>query len=140
MTILLFLLLGIALIVETSVSSLPLVLLFLIIVTVWRKSAHMLLLAFFSGLILDVLLVRNIGTTSIFFLVMIAGMILYQKKYELRSPFFVIPFSMVASMLYVVLFPVPQAFLHVVFSTLLAAILFVVSSLLMQKSNERQRY
>lgn len=140
MTILLFLLLGIALIVETSVSSLPLVLLFLIIVTVWRKSAHMLLLAFFSGLILDVLLVRNIGTTSIFFLVMIAGMILYQKKYELRSPFFVIPFSMVASMLYVVLFPVPQAFLHVVFSTLLAGILFVVSSLLMQKSNERQRY
>jgi cell shape-determining protein MreD len=140
MTILLFLLFGIALIVESSVSSLPLVALFLIIITVWCKSTHILFLAFLSGIILDILLVRNIGVTSMFFLVMIAGMVLYQKKYELRSPFFVIPFSMIASMLYVVIFPVPQPILHVIFSTILAAILFVISSLLIQKTNERQRY
>jgi len=100
----------------------------------------MLLLAFISGIILDILLVRNIGVTSMFFLIMIAGMILYQKKYELRSPFFVIPYSMITSMLYVVLFPVPQAFLHVLFSTILASIFFVISSIIMQKTSERQRY
>lgn len=140
MTMLLFILLALALIVESTLVSLPLTLLFLIIVTVWRKSHHMLLLAFLSGLILDVLLVRSIGVTSIFFLVVIAVMILYQRKYELRSPFFVIPFSMAASMLFVIFFPVSQPLIHVILSTLLASVLFLGSSVIAKRTYERQRY
>lgn len=132
--------LALVLLLEGSIISLPLVLLFLIIDTVWRRSSHILLLAFLSGIILDIFLVRPIGLTSMYFLIAITGMILYQKKYELKSPFFVIPFSMGASIGYVILFPIPQPFLQVIISTALAGVLFFITAFFVQRHIDNKRY
>jgi rod shape-determining protein MreD len=124
MQYLLYVLLGIAVLLEGSITSLPLVLSMLLVLAVNLRKQDVFVAAFLAGFLLDVLLVRPVGVTSIFFLCMLLLVFLYEKKYEIKSLFFVVLFAGLSSALYLMIFHSPDFFLQVVISTLIAGGLF----------------
>lgn len=77
---------------ETGGFQLPLSLLFLLVFFAVTKSERAFLLAFFIGLLLDTLLIRTLGLTSLFFVVFLFLIHLYERKYEIKT----LPFVLIA--------------------------------------------
>lgn len=94
----------IALFLEGTVTTLPLVLIVLLCLTIYRRDAIVFPVAFVSGIILDILIVQTIGVSSLFFAVMICMILLYQRKYEINSYPFVFFASLLGSFGYLLLF------------------------------------
>lgn len=124
MQYLLYVLLSIAILLEGSVTSLPLVLSALLVLAVNLRKQDVLLAAFLAGFFLDIMLVRPVGLTSIFYLCMLLLVFLYEKKYEIKSLFFVVLFGGLSSALYLMIFHSPDYFLQIVISVLIAGGLF----------------
>lgn len=96
----LFLLLFLALLLESTITSLPLVLIILFCAAVvWRNSA-IFLWGFVTGLVLDSLLLQPLGKSSIFFIIFLTAAFLYERKFEVQSIPFVGIFSFVGSFIY----------------------------------------
>lgn len=123
MPILLFGLL-IVILVEATLTSLPVTLLYLLILLILSKDTTMFLFAFLAGLLLDIATVRIIGTTSLFFTAFFLLAFLYDRKYEIRTVPFVLFFSFFAVYLYTKLFGYEHAILQAVFGMVLAGVLF----------------
>ncbi len=71
----------IAVFVEGAVLFLPITLLLLIMLSFfWQNHQKVLVLAFTSGIILDILQVRTVGQTSTIFLLILLTLLLYKKK------------------------------------------------------------
>lgn len=100
----LLILLGIAVFVEGTMTSLPLVLVCLLCLTIMRRDASVFLFAVISGIVLDVLSLRPIGSSSLFFVLFIFLLLLYQRKYEIDSYPFVAASTFFGSMIFLALF------------------------------------
>ncbi len=74
-----------ALLFEGTVTTLPLVLIVLLCLTISRRDAIVFPVAFFVGIILDILTVQTIGVSSLFFTVILFMILLYQHKYEINT-------------------------------------------------------
>lgn len=109
-----------AILLEGTLTSLPLVIMLLLIIGTQMRSNDVFFVGFFSGLLLDVLLVRPLGETSVYFLVVLFLLFLYDRKYEVSSPLFVTLVTFIASSIYVLIFPVPGSFFQIVVVTLMA--------------------
>lgn len=70
----------IAVFVEGAVLFLPITLLLLIMLSFFWQNQKALVLAFTSGIILDILQVRTVGQTSTIFLLILLTLLLYKKK------------------------------------------------------------
>lgn len=121
-----FLLLGLvfALLLEGTVTTLPIVLLLLLVFVVVFRSFTIFTLAFFSGLLIDLFALRPLGQTSLFFTMFFLLIFLYERKYEIATFPFVLFSSFFGVFLYVKLFGYEYAFLQAVFGMLLAGLLF----------------
>lgn len=102
--ILLFIIFLLAVILEGSFISIPFVLLFLLFLTLKNREPWVFIFAFFSGLLLDSLYLRSFGATSIFFLIFLFAVTLYEKKFEIESLSFVIIASFIGTFIYFSLF------------------------------------
>lgn len=120
----LFAFLVVALILEGTVTTLPLVLVSLILLTIELKNNDMFLYAFLAGIVLDIFLVRPVGTSSVFFLITLLMIFLYDRKYELRSHFFVAVITMFMTVLYSIFFPAPHPLFMTLTTTLLSLFLY----------------
>jgi len=109
---------------EGTLTSLPLVLLSLILLTVLKRDRRVFGIAFLSGIFLDLLLVRSLGQTSVFFLIMVLFIFLYERKYEITSLLFVSMGTLISATLYFFVFPTPEGFVQIISVTLLAVVLF----------------
>jgi len=89
---------------QSSITTIPLTLLFFLLLTVFYRSEAIFVLAFFSGLFLDALLLNNIGLTSLYSLIFLFLVFLYERKYELLSYQFVAFASFFGSAGYLFLF------------------------------------
>ena len=125
-----FLLLFIAILLESTISTLPLVFIVLLCGAVVYKETEILIAAVIAGVVLDMLLFRIAGVTSIFFLVALLLAFLYEKKFEIKSLPFITVFSFVGSMIYCLIFVRNMIFLQAVISCVLVICLFMVLSLL----------
>ncbi len=130
---LLYTLVFIALILEGTVTSLPLVLVALILLAINLAKTDVFLIAFLSSMLLDVFLVRATGLTGIFYLCILLLIFLYNKKYETQTLVFILLATALSSTLYLFIFPAPDIFLQVIISTLLAGGLFSLFRLRTQK-------
>lgn len=101
-------------------TSLPLVLAVLLILATQIRSNDIFFIGFSAGVILDVLLLRPLGETSVFFLMTLFLMFMYEKKYEVGSVLFITMFTFIASSIYFMIFPAPQRWIQIVTITLLA--------------------
>ena len=125
---LLLLFLVFALLIEGTVTTLPIVLLFLLVFTVLLRSHAIFTLAFFAGLLLDLFAIRPLGQTSLFFTILLLLIFLYERKYEIATFPFVLFSSFLSVFLYIKLFGYENAFLQAVFGMVLAGLLFKVVS------------
>jgi hypothetical protein len=116
----------IALIVEVLFVPLPLVLICLLFWLFIRRDASVFPLAFFAGLVLDMFAIRTLGLTSLFFLLFVFLMLLYQRKYEIRSYQFVAVASFLGSVIFFAWVGFGFAFEQAVITALIAVVLFLI--------------
>jgi len=77
------LLIIISVFLEGTVTTLPLTLVCLLCLTIYKREGIVFLIAFLAGLLLDILRVNMVGESSLFFVVFVFLILLYQRKYEI---------------------------------------------------------
>jgi cell shape-determining protein MreD len=109
---------------EGTMTTLPLVFLCIVILTILMRNLFLFILAFLSGIFLDAFALRPIGETSIFLLLFVFLILLYQRKYEINTYPFVLIVSFAGALLYLVLFGYQHVFWESIMSALFAVLLF----------------
>ncbi len=84
--------------VQSTIVPLNLLLLAVISFTVLNASTKSLFLLFGIGLLTDLILLRPLGETSLFFLVLGFLIMLYGQKYQADNPLFILIFTIVATL------------------------------------------
>jgi hypothetical protein len=120
------LLLLISVLLEGTVTALPLVLLCLICMTISLRSSIIFFPAFIAGIFLDAFALRSIGGASIFLLITIFLILLYQRKYEINSYTFVLIASFLSSLVYLFLFNFNGVILLSCVSAVIAVLLLML--------------
>ena len=111
--------LALAILLESTITTLPLVLLLILFLAITRKSNDVFAIAFISGLFLDILSFGTIGLSSLYFVVLVFIVYMYQRRFEIETINFLILFSFFGSLVYLLMdgvrFVLPQS----IFATLL---------------------
>lgn len=114
----------VSLFLEVTVSSVPLVLLSILLFAILYKESWIFPAAFLMGILLDILLFQTVGIRSIFFVVILGAVFLYQRKFEIQSlPFVGIATFLIAA-LYGSIFGLGYPVLIAVVSSIFAGIIF----------------
>lgn len=125
MKLIAFLLL-ISVLLESTIITLPLTLLIILFSAVVLRDNDVFILAFFSGLFLDILTIGAIGLSSLFFVTFIMLIFLYQKKFEIESLSFVSIVALLGSFLYLFITSSNHLISGVLFSVIFISISFFV--------------
>lgn len=96
-------LLLVSIFLESTLITIPLTLLIIIFAAVTVKNNDVFILAFLSGLLLDILTLGTIGLSSAFFILFVTLIFLYQKKFEISSLNFIALISFLGSVIYLFL-------------------------------------
>jgi len=104
MKIIFVLLITASLFLEATVTTIPLVFLLLLFLTLLYRSYWIFLIGFLSGILLDVVLFRTLGMTSLFFVSFSFIVLMYQRKFEISTLPFVFAASFLGSFIYLLLF------------------------------------
>ncbi|MEK7160318.1 MAG: hypothetical protein AAB702_02455 [Patescibacteria group bacterium] len=99
-----FILLTLALLLETTLTTIPLVLISLVCLIVIYRQDILFLFGFVFGLFLDLILFKTVGMSSLFFVIFLFLILLYQRKFEIKTANFVLISSFFGSLLYLLLF------------------------------------
>jgi rod shape-determining protein MreD len=97
------LLLIIFLILESSITTIPLVFVTLLCITVIYKNNYIFLLAFLFGILIDVLSFNTPGMSSIFFIIFLFLVLIYQRKFEIDTYPFITISSFIGSLIFLFL-------------------------------------
>ncbi len=114
----------VSLLLECFVINIPLVLVSLIALTVIKKNYQMFFAGFILGIFLDILSFRTVGVSSLFFITFIFLILLYEKKFEITTNYFVILASFVGSFAFIFINHLHNLFLSSVISVFLGLMLF----------------
>nr|MBI5455458.1 hypothetical protein [Candidatus Levybacteria bacterium] len=91
-------LLSFALLLETTLTTIPLVLISLLCLMVIYRENFLFLFGFAFGLFLDLTLFKTVGLSSLFFTVFLFLVLLYQKKFEIKTASFILIASFLGSL------------------------------------------
>src|SRR6185436_14584869 len=89
---------------EGTITTLPLVLIYLLCLTILKRDGGVFFVAFLAGIFLDLLMVRALGLSSLFFSLFLFLILLYQRKYEIHSYPFVAASSFLGSVGFLTVF------------------------------------
>lgn len=123
----------ISIMLESTITTLPLVLLIILFLSVVNRTNEVFLIAFLSGLFLDLLTLGRLGTSSLFFVTFVFIIYSYQRRFEIETLHFVIIFSLVGSLIYLI-FTGPD---HIVSQTILATVISSLSFMAYKKFNKK---
>ena len=126
MIILFSLLLIPSILLETTVTTIPFIFVFLFLLLVITRQGFVFLLAFFSGIFIDVLSLRPVGETSAYLLCFLFLVLLYRRKYEIYSFPFVVISSFAGSSLYLLFFGGDTILLQGLICAVLSFVLFTI--------------
>ncbi len=129
--IIFFLILSILL--EATVTTLPLSLVVLLFSGIVSRRSEIFIIAFFGGLLLDILTLRTLGLSSLYFITVVFVSLIYERKFETDTPLFILVFSFVSSFIYMILIGATDAIINSIIVSCFAAISFIVFRL----SNKR---
>ena len=116
----------IALILEASVTTLPLVLIAVLVFSVIVHREWVFALALVLGLILDAMTLKTLGSSSIFFVIFIFLVFLYERKFEISTKPFIFLACFLGSILYLQIFKLQDfLFLQGLISAILGTIVFI---------------
>lgn len=100
----LILLFVISLILQGSITTIPLVLILLLNLFIATKKTSVFVIAFFCGLLLDSMLGNSFGQTSFFYLLFLAVVFLYERKFDIQTFPFVFISSFLGSFVYLIVY------------------------------------
>lgn len=109
---------------QASVTTLPLVLLLFLNAAVIAKKTWVFPAAFLTGAVLDILLLNPLGKTSLFLVVFLFIVLLYDKKFDIQTFPFVFLASFIGSFVYFIAFQISNVFAQALTSTAIAALSF----------------
>ena len=115
-----------AVMLEGSVTSLPLSVLVIILSYIMLRSNIVFILAFVMGLLLDVMTLRNFGQTSLVLLGLLFLTFLYQRKFEIASLPFVFFSLLIGSYIYAKLLVLNNQFLQAMLIAILGSVIYFV--------------
>lgn len=127
--VLFFILLCICIFFQISSTFLPLSFIILLVWGIESENIIPLLLAFVSGIIIDISLLNDLGQSSLYFLIALLLVFLYERKFEVKSIQFVFFASFFSTLLYFLLFHGSFYILESFLCSLLGVGLFVFSRL-----------
>lgn len=93
-----------SLFLEATVTTIPLVFFLLLFLTLLYRSYWIFPIGFLSGILLDSVLFRTLGITSLFFVAFSFIVLMYQRKFEISTLPFVFAASFLGSFVYLLLF------------------------------------
>jgi len=108
----------------STITTLPFILIVLLCFSVVFKTRWIFVLAFFAGLYLDIIFVRILGQSSIFFIIFIFLLFLYERKFEIQSIPFVFFASFLGSAGYLFMVNSNYIFMQAVVSSIFAVLIF----------------
>src|SRR5579859_7713236 len=111
---------------EGTFTTIPFCLASLLIFYILYRHEALFFIAFFCGIFLDVFLLRGFGTTSIFFILYLGIIGLYERKFEIQSYQFVIFASFLGGLLYSIIFIHSFVILHTISTIVIAILLFLL--------------
>jgi len=118
-----------ALFLQATLTTLPVVLIILLLCYIYCREEWVFFLSFTAGIFLDLMQVRVVGLESIFFLFFLFFVFLYQRKFEIGSYYFIFLILFLGSFLYGVTF----AFSHAFFMAIVTAVGGIFSFWVVQK-------
>jgi len=119
------LLLSIALILEASITTIPFVLLILLVFMAASRANWLFILAFVFGILLDLMGFKTLGISSTFFIIVLFLILLYQSKFEIATGVFILAVSFLSSFGYLFLLGYHQnLFLQAALSSIIGLIMF----------------
>ena len=125
-----------AIILEGTATTFPLVLLLLLIFYIVKRDLWIFFAAFIAGIFLDVISVRTLGESSIFFILFLFVIALYEGKFEIQTLPFVAIASFLGSLTYLLLFGYNFVLQQALVSSLLSVLFFLVSRQLLRTKGQ----
>ena len=114
------------LIILSGITSLPLSVAFVSSVSVIYKNPMLFFIVFLLGLFLDLLNLRYLGQTSLFLVILVLLIWLYEKKFETKTVTFVLISTFVGSILYLKIFESSIMFLTSLANSFFAFLVFKI--------------
>lgn len=122
-----------AILLESTISTLPLVLLLILFLAVIKRTNDIFVVAFFSGLFLDFLTFGRFGISSLYFTIFVFLIYSYQKRFEIETLHFVALFSFFGSLFYLLI----QGHSYLILQSVISMIILVSSFIAFKKYNKK---
>ena len=120
----LFILFFLLIIVLNSLTTIPFSIAAIAVSTVLFKKSWVFFAAFILGLFLDLFLLRPLAQTSLFFVLFVFIIWLYERKFETQTITFVFFTAFLGSLTYLLLFGYNQVLMQAFINALLAVLFF----------------
>jgi len=125
---------------EAIFITIPLTLVLLINFLVTDKKSWVFPAAFFSGIIIDILSLRYLGSTSLFFVTFLFVIHLYERKFETSNIFFAFFACFVGSLLYLTIFGIRQVLVQSLVAAVVGSLIFYLIMRLPKKESLDYKY
>mgnify|MGYP001616417992 CR=1 FL=1 len=122
--IFLVLLFVVSLILQGSITTIPLVLILLLNLFIATKKTSVFVIAFICGLLLDTMLGNPLGQTCIFYLLFLAVVFLYERKFDIQTFPFVFISSFLGSFVYLIVYENRFIIMQALTSSLISVVFF----------------
>ena len=116
--------LALTILLEASSTTIPLTLILLLIYAVYKNDLNVLFLGFFSGIFLDIVRLETVGVTPLYFVLLLSLALMYKRKFETESSYYILIFSFSGVLLFSVLKGLNAPFIYAVLSAILAFLIY----------------
>ncbi|MEK9178458.1 MAG: hypothetical protein AAB801_01610 [Patescibacteria group bacterium] len=116
--------LALTILLEASLTTIPLTLVLLLIYAVYKNDLNVLFLGFFSGLFLDILRLETVGITSLYFVIFLSLVLMYKRKFETESVYYLLFFCFLGVLLFSFLNGLGNPIAQAILSTALALLIY----------------
>lgn len=113
---------------ESSVTTLPLVFLTLLCLAVLVRKEWVFVIAFVAGLVLDAISLRSLGQSSIYFIAFIFLVFIYQRKFEISTKYFIFIASFLGSFGFLIIFSYNNLVSQSLISSVIGVLIFTLLS------------
>ena len=117
-----------SLFLESSVTTLPLVFLALLCLAVLTRKEWVFVIAFIVGVLLDAFSFRALGQSSLYFIIYIFLVFLYERKFEISTKYFIFIASFLGSFGFLIIFSYNNLVLQSLVSSIIAVSVFSILS------------
>jgi len=117
-----------SLFLESSVTTLPLVFLTVLCLAVLTSKEWIFVIAFIAGVLLDALSFRALGQSSLYFILYIFLVFLYERRFEISTKYFIFIASFLGSFGFLIIFSYNNLILQSLMSSIIGVLIFSILS------------